>query len=72
MKINGETYYLWRAVDHKGVVLDEFATKRQDRKSALKFSKKTMKRYGRPEIVVTDKLVCHDDFRATVTFHCFL
>ena len=56
MKINGETYYLWRAVDHKGVVLDEFATKRQDRKSALKFLKKTMKRYGRPEIVVTDKL----------------
>ena len=56
VKINGETYYLWRAVDHRGVVLDEFATKRQDRKSALKFSKKTMKRYGRPEIVVTDKL----------------
>ncbi len=56
VKINGETYYLWRAVDHKGVVLEEFATKRQDRKSALKFLKKTMKRYGRPEIVVTDKL----------------
>ena len=56
VKINGETYYLWRAVDHRGVVLDEFATKRQDRKSALKFSKKKMKRYGRPEIVVTDKL----------------
>ena len=56
VKINGETYYLWRAVDHKGVVLEEFATKRQERKSALKFLKKTMKRYGRPEIVVTDKL----------------
>ena len=33
-----------------------FVTKRRDHKAALKFPKKTMKRYGRPEIVVTDKL----------------
>ena len=56
VKINGETHYLWRAVDHEGEVLELFATKRRDRKAALKFRKKTMKRYGRPEIVVTDKL----------------
>ena len=56
MRINGETHYLWRAVDHEGEVLEVFATKRRDRKAALKFLKKTMKRYGRPEIVVTDKL----------------
>ena len=31
-------------------------TKRRDRKAALKFLKKTMKCYARPEIVVTDKL----------------
>ena len=29
VKINGETYYLWRAVNHEGEVLEEFATKRR-------------------------------------------
>ena len=35
--INGKTYYLWRAVDHEGKVLEFFATKRRDRRAALKF-----------------------------------
>jgi putative transposase len=56
VKINGETHYLWRAVDHEGEVLESFATKRRDRKAALKFLKKTMKRYGNPEVIVTDRL----------------
>jgi len=37
-------------------VLESYVTKRRDRKATLKFLKKTMKRYGPPEIVVTDKL----------------
>ncbi len=56
VKINGETHYLWRAVDHEGEVLEVFATKHRDRKAALKFLKRTMKRYGRPHSVVTDRL----------------
>jgi putative transposase len=56
VRINGETHYLWRADDHEGEVLDVFVTKRRDPKAVLKFLKKTMKRYGCPEIVVTDKL----------------
>ena len=56
MKINGETHYLWRAVDHEGEVLESYVTKRRDRKAALKFLRKVMKRYGGPEVVVTDKL----------------
>ncbi|SLN70556.1 Integrase core domain protein [Roseovarius litorisediminis] len=56
VKINGETHYLWRAVDHEGEVLESFVTKRRDRIAALKFLRKTMKRYGRPDIVVTDRL----------------
>ena len=51
-----ETHYLWRAVDHEGEVLEVFVTKRRGRKAVLKFLKKTLKRFGRPEIVVTDKL----------------
>jgi len=54
VKINGARHYLWRAVDHEGEVLESFVTKTRERKAALKFLKKTMRRYGRPEAVVTD------------------
>jgi putative transposase len=56
VKINRETHYLWRAVDHEGDVLESFVTKRRDRKAALKFLRKTMKRLGWEHIFVTDKL----------------
>jgi putative transposase len=56
VKINGERHYLWRAVDHDGEVLESFVTKTRDKKAALKFLKKTMRKYGGPEVVVTDKL----------------
>ncbi|ABI67064.1 IS6 family transposase [Maricaulis maris] len=56
VRINGELRYLWRAVDHEGEVLKTYVTKHRDRKAALKFLRKAMKRYGRPEVVVTDKL----------------
>ncbi len=56
MRINGETHYLWRAVDHEGEVLEVFATKRRDRRAALKFLKRAMKRYGGPRSIVTDRL----------------
>ena len=56
VRINGETHYLWRAVDHEGEVLEAFVTKRRDRRAALKFLKRTMKRYGRPWSIVTDRL----------------
>jgi putative transposase len=56
VRINGETHYLWRAVDHEGEVLEVFATKRRDRKAALTFIKRAMKRYGRPKVIVTDRL----------------
>ena len=56
VRINGETHYLWRAVDHEGEVLESFVTKRRHRKAALKFIRKAMKRYGRPEVIVTDLL----------------
>ncbi len=56
VKINGETHYMWRAVNHEGEVLDAFVSKRRGRNAALKFLRKLMRRYGRPERVVTDKL----------------
>jgi len=56
VKINGVTHYLWRAVDHEGEVLESVVTKSRDRKAALKLIKKSMKRHGRPENIVTDRL----------------
>jgi putative transposase len=56
VKINGERHYLWRAVDHEGEVLESFVTKTRDRKAALKFLKKAMRKHGQPEVIVTDKL----------------
>ncbi len=56
VKINGETHYLWRAVDHEGEVLEVFVTRCRDHKAALSFLKRTMKRYGRARVIVTDRL----------------
>ena len=56
VKINGERHYLWRAVDQEGEVLEAFVSKKRDREAALKFLRKLMKRYGRPDAIVTDRL----------------
>ena len=56
VKINGETHYLWRAVDHEGEVLESFVTKTRDKRAALAFMKKALKRHGSPETITTDGL----------------
>jgi putative transposase len=56
VKINGERHYLWRTVDHEGEVLASFVAKRRDKKAAVKFFRKSMRRHGSPEVLVTDKL----------------
>jgi len=54
VRINGAAYYLWRAVDDEGPVFEAFVTKKRDRKAAPGFLRRAMKRYDRPEVVVTD------------------
>jgi putative transposase len=56
VKVNGEMRYLWRAVDHEGEILESYVTRTRDKSAALAFMKKTLKRHGRPEAVVTDGL----------------
>ena len=56
VKINGVRHYLWRAVDHEGEVLEAVVTKRRDKRAALKFLRKLMKRHGPPREIVTDRL----------------
>ena len=46
VQVNGERPYLWRAVDHEGEVLESFVTKTRDKKAALKFLKKAMRKHG--------------------------
>ena len=55
VKINGVQHYLWRAVDHEGEVLESYVTKKRNKDAALKFLRKAMKRYGNPQIIVTDR-----------------
>ncbi|MCA0928848.1 IS6 family transposase [Ruegeria profundi] len=59
VKINGERYYLWRAVDHEGEVLESVVTKRRNKRAALKMLRKLMKRHGQPEVLVTDRFVSY-------------
>ena len=56
VKINGETHYLWRAVDHEGEILESYVTRTRDKAAALAFMKKTLKRHGAPERITTDGL----------------
>jgi len=56
VKINGDNFYLWRAVDHEGEVLESFVTKRRDKRAALKFLRKTMRKHGSPKKIITDRL----------------
>ena len=57
VKINGVGYYLWRAVDQDGVVLDVLVQRRRDAVAAKKFFRKLLTglRYV-PRVIVTDKL----------------
>ena len=56
VRINGERHYLWRGVDQEGEVLEAVVSKKRDRKAALKFPRKLMKRHPRPDAIITDRL----------------
>jgi putative transposase len=56
--IAGEKYWLWRAVDQEGFVLDVLVQSRRDKKKAAKrLLRKLMKKQERaPRVLITDKL----------------
>ena len=56
IKINGQTFILWRAVDSKGHELDVFLQKRRDKKAAIRFLSRLLGQYEQPRVVITDKL----------------
>jgi putative transposase len=55
--IGGDQYWLWRAVDNEGEVLDFLVQRRRNAKAARKLMIKLLKKYGfAPTRVVTDRL----------------
>jgi putative transposase len=72
VKIHGITYYLWRAVDEHGNVLDVLVQSRRNAKAAKRLFRKLLKglRYV-PGVLVTEKLasygVAHRELMASVT-----
>ena len=57
MTINGKRFYLWRAVDREGEVLDILVQSRRNKKAALRLMRKLLKKQGFvPDAFVTDKL----------------
>jgi putative transposase len=57
LKINGETYYLWRAVDQEGNVLDVLVQSRCNATAAKRLMRKLMRKMQCvPRVLITDKL----------------
>ena len=57
IKIDGKQYYLWRAIDQEGEVVDVFLQTRRDGAAAKRFFKRLLKIHqDEPGKIVTDKL----------------
>ena len=57
VKCAGEKFWLWRAVDQHGTVLEEILQKRRDKRAARRLLVALMKRYCFvPKRIITDKL----------------
>jgi transposase-like protein len=57
VRIGGERFYLWRAVDDEGEVLDVLVQRRRNRAAALKLMRRLLKKQGfAPTRVTTDRL----------------
>jgi putative transposase len=57
LTIKGQRYYLWRAADQHGAVLDILVQRRRDTQAAKRFFRKLLKGYQYvPRVIVTDKL----------------
>ena len=56
LKIKGKTYYLWRAIDSNGDVLDVLAQPRRNTRAAMRFFRKLFASFKKPRVIITDKL----------------
>lgn len=56
ISIKGKKYWLWRAVDANGDVLDILIQSRRNTSAAKRFFRKLFRRWGQPRVLITDKL----------------
>lgn len=54
--IDGEKFWLWRAIDASGDILDIIVLKHRSAKAAKRFLRRLIARFGQPRVIVTDKL----------------
>jgi putative transposase len=54
--IKGRQFWLWRAIDANGDVLDILVQAHRNAKAARRFLVRLVARFGKPRVVVTDKL----------------
>jgi len=67
IRIGGERFWLWRAVDHEGEILDMLVQRRRDTKAALRLMRKLIRKQGfAPEVMVTDKLASYGRARRSL------
>ena len=55
IKIKGQWYYQYRAVDKYGLTIDFMLCKNRDKEAALRFFRKAIRSSGQPSVVVIDK-----------------
>ena len=57
MIIAGRQFWLWRAVDDEGEVLELLVQRRRDKMAAVNLMRKLLKKRGfAPDVLVTDRL----------------
>jgi putative transposase len=65
--IAGRQFWLWRAVDDEGEVLDLLVQRRRDKAAAVKLMRKLLKKQGfAPAVLVTDKLRSYGAARSEI------
>ena len=65
--IAGRQFWLWRAVDDEGEVLDLLVQRRRDKAAAVKLMRKLLKKQGfTPDVLVTDRLRSYGAAKAEI------
>ena len=60
LKIRGKKYWLWRAVDQDGLVLDILVQEHRNEQAAVAFLRRVLAAAGgAPRVIVTDKLASY-------------
>ncbi|QCP54511.1 IS6 family transposase [Trinickia violacea] len=67
VRLRGEPYVLWRAVDEHGAELDVLLQKHRDKAAAKRFLKRLLRSAPQPRKIVTDQLRSYPAAKADIT-----